>query len=65
MEVNRGYVDSGIMTANEVRAKLGLPDHEDGNTLKNRQPTAQDVMSQFDQVKETIKTQVEKMYKKD
>jgi HK97 family phage portal protein len=34
MEVETGYKDSGIMTANEVRAKLGLAPRTDGDKLE-------------------------------
>lgn len=66
MKTMTGYVDSGIMTPNEARQKLGLDDHDEWDLLRVRgksdTPPADD-KNQDAQISK-IEESIEKMYSK-
>lgn len=57
MEVITGYVREGVWTSNEGRELTGKEPHAEGDTLKSRDVTPQDI-------KQSITQSVQKMYKK-
>ena len=57
MEVITGYVREGVWTPNEAREMTGKESHIDGDTLKTREVTPQDI-------KQSIAASVQKMYVK-
>jgi HK97 family phage portal protein len=59
MEVDTGYVREGVKTPNEVREKLGLAPHDDGNTLGSRPVTPEDLQNG---IKQNISASLQKMY---
>lgn len=64
MEVHTGYVDSGILTPNEAREKLGFEKHTDGDVLRVRgknDSTPKDPTVQDDKIAK-VEESIEKMY---
>ena len=65
MEVDTGYRDSGVLTANEIREKLGKDSHPDGDKLEVRGKSSQSSMNPAPPENPTIskmEEQISKMY---
>ena len=65
MEVDTGYRDSGVLTANEIREKLGKDSHPDGDKLEVRGKSSQSSANPTPPENPTIskmEEQISKMY---
>lgn len=60
MKVLTGYQSSGAMTANEVRAKIGLDAIDGGDELTTRENTAE--ASEVEKVEQSIQKMYDAIY---